>query len=360
MRVLQVITNLRTGGAERLLLDSLPLYRERGINMDLLLLNGEHYPFYEELAKSGIEIFSLGYGSVYNPMHIFKIVPFLRKYDIVHVHLFPTLYWVAIAKIISFSKVRLIFTEHSTSNNRMNKFFWQSLDKFIYTKYSKIVSITEEVHVAIKNHLKIKNDLLFSIIENGVNLSYYVNSIIKENKNIEDGEKIIIQVSSFREQKDQQTLIKALQLLPKNIVLNLVGEGIMRSDCERLVSELNLVDRVNFLGVRTDIPELLQMADIAVLSSHNEGFGLSAVEGMASGTPFIASDVPGLNSVVRGAGILFSPGDEGVLADKIKKLLLDKQYYVETAEACRKRAKKYDINIMVDKYIDLYNKILEK
>ncbi len=360
MKILQIITNLGTGGAEKLLIDSLPLYRKKGINMDLLLLNGKHYPFYDELLKSGIEVFSLGYGSVYNPINIFKITSFLKKYDVIHVHLFPTLYWVAIAKIISLSKTKLIFTEHNTLNNRMGKFIWRLFDRLIYSRYSKIISITGEVQTAIKNHLKTKDESLFCVIENGVNLSHYVNSVIKKFTNIDEGEKIIIQVSSFREQKDQRTLIKALKFLPENIVLDLVGEGVMKSDCEKLVSDLKLTKRVNFLGVRTNIPELLQMSDIAVLSSHYEGFGLSAVEGMASGKPFIASDVPGLNTVVEGAGILFFPGDEEALANKIKNLLSDKEYYYETAKACRERANKYDINIMVDKYINLYKSILEK
>jgi glycosyltransferase involved in cell wall biosynthesis len=358
MRILQIITNLGTGGAEKLLVDSVPLYIEKGIDMDLLLLNGKEYPFSNQLKSRNTNYISLGNSSVYNPLLVFKIIPFLKKYDIVHVHLFPTLYWVAIAKIISLSRTKLIFTEHNTSNNRMNKFIWRLLDKLMYSKYSKIISITEEVQTAIKNHLKINDQALFCIIQNGIDLSCYENSTIKESQNIQDGEKIIIQVSSFREQKDQKTLIKALQLLPENIILNLVGEGIMKSDCEKLVSELKLTNRVNFLGVRTDIPELLQMSDIAVLSSHYEGFGLSAVEGMASKTPFIASDVPGLNTVVGGAGILFSPGDERALADKIKNLLSDKQYYYDTAKACRERANKYDINIMVDKYIYLYKSIL--
>lgn len=361
MRVLQVITNLGTGGAEKLLLDSLPIYRKKGISMDLLLLNGERYPFYEEMEDSGIEIFSLGYGSVYNPIHIFKIIPFLKKYDIVHVHLFPSLYWVAIAKMISLSKVKLIFTEHNTSNNRMNKFIWRLLDNCIYSKYSKITSITEEVQTAIKNHLQFRNRHLFSVIQNGVNLSSFEYLTIQKYKNINEGEKIIIvQISSFRKQKDQRTLIKALTFLPANVILNLVGDGKLKLDCENLAADLGLTERVNFLGIRSDIPQLLVESDIVVLSSHYEGFGLAAVEGMAAGKPLIASDVPGLNSVVKGAGLLFPVGDEKSLADQIQKILSDKEYYLQVANACKKRAENFDINIMVDKYIDLYKSILEK
>ncbi|MDU1904877.1 MAG: glycosyltransferase [Dysgonomonas sp.] len=355
MRVLQVITNLGTGGAERLLADSVPIYINRGINMDILLLNGEKYPFYNQLREHKVRIYSLGLGSVYNPFLIFKIIPYLRKYDIIHVHLFPTLYWVSIAKILSFSKVKLIFTEHNTLNRRMGSSFWKIIDRVIYKTYSRVVSITDEVQLAIKNHLG-RNivDLNFSVITNGIDLSKFISTTLVDKTE----KKVIIQVSSFRDQKDQPTLIKAMSLLPEDLELLLVGEGENKRKCEKLAKELDLTTRVHFLGIRTDIAELFRSSDIAILSSHYEGFGLSAVEAMASGKPLIASDVPGLSRVVEGAGLLFSPGNDKDLANKINSLIKDEELYIKTAEACQKRAEEYDINIMVNKYIMLYKELM--
>jgi hypothetical protein len=82
-------------------------------------------------------------------------MPYLEKYDIVHVHLFPTLYWVALAKFLSFSKTKLIFTEHNTSNRRINKKLWRVSDNFIYRQYNAIVSITKEVDCVIKSNLSV-------------------------------------------------------------------------------------------------------------------------------------------------------------------------------------------------------------
>ncbi|MDR0605613.1 MAG: glycosyltransferase, partial [Bacteroidales bacterium] len=251
MQVLQVITSLYTGGAEKLLVDSIPIYREKGIDMELLLLNGDETPFFQTLKKSGIKIHYLTKGNIrkiYNPLLVFRIIPFLKKYDIVHVHLFPTLYWAALAKRLSFGKTKLVFTEHNTHNRRIGNITGRVLDKFIYHQYDTIVSITKEVDTIIKLHLSFKKDK-FKIIHNGINLSQFVRDFPKD-ENTVHSKIILIQVSAFREQKDQVTLIRALHYLPQNVNLLLVGDGDKRTKCEDLVKELNLSGRVSFLGVR--------------------------------------------------------------------------------------------------------------
>ena len=173
-----------------------------------------------------------------------------------------------------------------------------------------------------------------------------------------ENEKFVIQVSSYHPPKDQQTLIRAISLLPENIKLLLAGDGVTRKDCELLVASLELEKRVFFLGLRMDIPNLLKNVDIVVLSSRYEGLSLSSIEGMASGKPFIASDVPGLSEIVGGAGLLFQVGNEKELAENIAKLLSDKEYYSSIVESCQKRAEEFDIQSMVNKHINLYNSIL--
>ena len=109
-----------------------------------------------------------------------------------------------------------------------------------------------------------------------------------------------------------------------------------------------------------DVPELLKTADIVCLSSHYEGLSLASVEGMASGKPFIASNVPGLRDVVSGAGLLFELGDAQGLAKHIEALMQDKAYYEEVAQQCMQRAKAYDIQVMLDKHIALYQSLYAK
>jgi glycosyltransferase involved in cell wall biosynthesis len=362
MKVLHVINSLATGGAEKLILETFPLYKEKGLEIDVLVLNGLESPFIKQLNKLNCcNIYSLKFKSVYNPMAIFKIIPYLRNYNLIHVHLFPAQYWVVFAKLLSFSKVKLLFTEHSTYNRRREIRSFKFLDRIIYSFFNRVICITNEVKDNLQKHIHSNvNNLL--VIENGVNIailkstnSYSKNQIHKE---VHEDDVLIIQVSGFRDSKDQPTLIQAMSFLPNNYKLLLVGEGIMRKKCEALTQELQLQKRVLFLGIRMDVPQLLKTADISVLSSHWEGFGLVAIESMASGKPLIVSDVPGLSGVVAGAGILFEHGNSLLLANEIKNLIDNPDYYESVVTACQERANQFDIKIMVDKHIQLYDTII--
>jgi glycosyltransferase involved in cell wall biosynthesis len=366
MKILHIINSLNTGGAEKLVLDTVPLYNQKGIKTDVLVFDGFQYPFYKKLKEFNCcQLFSLNARNIYNPLLIFKIIPYIRKYDLVHVHLFPAQYWAVLAKLISFSGVKMFFTEHNTTNRRMqsNSSFFKKIDKLTYKGFDKIVCITEEIQSVLINYSGLKKHD-FLVIENGVNLDIINKAIVKEKKEISDkikiNDKIILQVAGFREQKDQQTLIRAMKLLPEDFKLLLVGDGVTRGNCEQLVIQLNLKNRVVFLGVRGDVPSLLKSADIVVLSSKYEGLSLSSIEGMASGKPFIASDVPGLNEVVKGAGLLFKLGDEKELAQHILELMGDTEYYHKIASQCMQRASNYDIHKMVDKHIALYKSLLNE
>ena len=358
MKILHIINNLNTGGAEKLLLETLPIYNKEGITVDLLLLNGTKYPFLKELEKQNCcTVYDIGKGSVYNPLLIFKIIPFLRQYDIVHGHIFPTFYWLAFAKIFSQSNTKLVYTEHATTNKRQENRLYKIVDNQIYKIYEKIICISDEIKSILKKHISLKDES-FIVIENGVNLSVIKDAkYLKKkeiNKNISETDQLLIQVSAFRQQKDQATLIRSMKLLPETIKLLLVGDGELRESNKELVKSLSLEKRVFFLGIRMDVASLLKTSDIVVLSSHYEGLSLSSIEAMASGKPFIASDVLGLHEIVNGAGILFQEGNEIELAEHIKKLLNDSDYYEKIALNCQVRAENYDIKKMVDNYIKLY------
>lgn len=358
MKVLFIINDMNTGGAESLLLNLLPKLKEYGVHADLLTLVGKKYPFYKALEEHNCcQIFSINAQNIYHPKIIFKLSPFFKGYDIVHVHLFPTLYWVAMARMISFSKATFIYTEHSTSNRRRKKAILKVIDRLIYRKYKSIVSISVAAKVALEKHLNFSEDK-FVLIENGIDLER-----IRTAKPLEylffepsENQKIIVQISRFYYPKDQATVIKSLALLPSNVKLLLVGEGEKLDECRQLVKAIGMADRVRFLGNRSDVPALLQTATLVVLSSFYEGLSLASIEGLASGKPFIASNVPGLKDVVEGAGILFSAGDEHDLAQKIEVLLSDKTLYEKTASRGAKRAELYDIRLSAQKHIDLYNR----
>lgn len=358
MRVLQVITSLSTGGAEKLVSDLIPLFNKEDMHCDILSLKAGKTLFKEKLVKE-CEVIELTKGSVYNPFLIFKIIPHLKHYDLVHAHLFPVLYWVVVAKWLSLSKVKIIYTEHSTDNRRRKYLVFKALDRLFYKGIWKIAVITPEVRENLKTHLRRKGDSKFVLIPNGIDVKRYsVAEPYPKSDFFSDSDFILIQVSSFREQKDQPTLIRALTYLPTDVKLLFAGGGPTEDYCKRLVLDSGLTDRVKFLGVRSNIPRLFKTVDVGVLSSHYEGFGLVAIEGMASGKPFLASNVPGLAGIVENYGLLFKAGNEKVLADKVLRLKNDLDFYDKTRERCQKRGAEFDIQKTANAYRSLFEQAL--
>ena len=137
----------------------------------------------------------------------------------------------------------------------------------------------------------------------------------------------------------------------------LVGDGERRDELKKLVSDQKVEDNVRFLGVRSDVANVLKAADVVVMSSHWEGLSLSNIEGMSVGKPFVASDVDGLREITKDAGILFKHEDADELASIILQLSKDKDYYDYIAARCYERAKQFDISKTIEGYNALYNKI---
>jgi len=361
MKVLQVIGNMWSGGAEKLLLETLPIYKAKEIKVDLLLFDGSEYPFLKELKKMDCCIIhTLNIKHIYNPIIIFKLIPYLRQYDIVHAHLVPAQYWVVFSKIISFSRVKLVQTEHNYTNSRMKSFWFKYIDIFIYKQYDKMVCLTDEMFKIFSNYTKI-NKKKYVIINNGINLNKIYNAkAYKKNEllsSISENDKIITQVSRFNKQKDQKTVIKSLMHLPENIKLIFVGEGETMAECEMLVSDLHLQKRVFFLGVRNDVSKILKTSDIIVLSSYYEGLSLSCIEGLASGKPFIGANVDGMSNIIKDCGLLFESKNDDELGKLILRLLTDNNFYKKIVSQCLETAKMYDINTMVQKHIEMYKSL---
>ena len=349
MKILHVITSLKTGGAEHLMVDLLPELKKMGNEVELLVFDGTRTPFYEQAVAMGIKIHSLAIGeSVYSPKHIFSLCRFIRHYDVIHTHNTACQLFVPITKCLTFGGAKLITTEHNANNRRRGKWYFKMADKWMYSRYEKIICIADQTKQNLEAHIGKKKKII--IIYNGVNTANFLKPIneITNRQNF-----IITMIAAFREQKDQDTLIRAMAELPDNYTLQIVGDGPRRPILEKLAEEKN----VEFLGIRTDIPDILSSTDIVVLSSHWEGLSLSSIEGMASGRPFIASDVDGLHEMVNGAGVLFPDGDHIALASAIRSLCENPKKYKEVAERCQARAKDYDISKMAASYNAVYKEI---
>lgn len=100
MKILHVITSLRTGGAEKLMIELLPRLKEYGYEVDLLLFDGTDTAFRRDAESSGIKVMELGKGgSVYSPIKLFKLFSYLKKYDVVHTHNTAPQFFAAISSI---------------------------------------------------------------------------------------------------------------------------------------------------------------------------------------------------------------------------------------------------------------------
>lgn len=354
MRILHVITSLRTGGAEKLMVDLLPRLRDFGHEVELCLFDGIRTPFYDEIEKMGIKIhtFQTG-GSVYNPMNIFKLIPLMKQFDIVHTHNTAPQLFVAIAHLFA-SKCKIFTTEHSTNNRRRSIKLFSWIDKWMYKQYNHIICISNIAEKSLRDYLNSESNKICTI-NNGVDVSKYMNAIPNEGiKTQFIGLNTAIMVAGFRWEKDQKTVIKAYSHLPENYHLLFAGTGVLEEECKELAKQFRLEDRVHFLGLRNDIPSLLKATDVVIMSSHFEGLSLSSVEGMACGNPFIASNVNGLREVVEGAGMLFPHEDEKTLAIQIQKCSEDIEFRKKIISLCQERAKSYDISLMAKNYNLLY------
>jgi N-acetyl-alpha-D-glucosaminyl L-malate synthase BshA len=177
------------------------------------------------------------------------------------------------------------------------------------------------------------------------------------------GEKVLMHISNFRPVKRVSDTIKILKEIIKkhSAKLLLVGDGPDRTECENLVRELNLNEHVRFLGKQTSIVELLSIADLFLLPSQSESFGLSALEAMSCGVPVIGSNIGGIPEVVAHGetGYVAELGDVERMAKYAISLFDNPKKLKIFSENARKVAiEKFDSNIIVPQYIKLYERLL--
>ena len=355
MRILHIISSLGQGGAEKLVSD-IALYCNK--KMDILILDNSFGVYGEKLQQRGINIIRPSQKrSFFSFSNFFFLRKHIKKYDVIHVHLFPCLYWIALLSL--FVSKKYVYTEHNTYNRRRKYVFLRLIERYIYSRYNNIICISESVATNLKLWLRVdwKN---ISIISNGIVLDNYENATPYKKtdfQNCQNDDILLVMVARFSASKDHPTLIKTMSLLPAKCKLLLVGYGERENEYRELVKTLNLTDRVCFLGFRQDVPNILKTANIGVISSHWEGFGLVSVEYMAAGCPVIASNVNGLSDIVKDAGLLFEAGNIDDLKEKIELLLNDDAKYREISLACIQRSEEFGIEKIVASYFYLYEKL---
>lgn len=366
MKLLVIINNLGKGGAENLIVQILPEFKKRGILVELLQLTstGSVPEYYDFLIKAGVKIHSLGCENIYKVSLIRKLKSFIKVhlFDLIHVHLFPAQYWVAIA--FKASKTPLIFTEHNTYNRRWGKFYFKPFDWFTYKKYNTLIAITEDVKTALINWMPVIKDNVV-VIKNGININQISNlPAIKRDVLLNDlgitnpSAKLLLMTSRFSWPKTQNVVVEAIQQLDSNVHLLLAGEGVQKAKTEKLVTTCGLDSRVHFLGFRIDVTSLMKSVDINILSTDFEGMSTATLEALAAGLPFLGSNVTGINNLVPDDRYLFERNNSEELAKKISLLLEDQSMENELSITALQHVQKFDITIMIEEHISLYKRVL--
>ncbi len=182
---------------------------------------------------------------------------------------------------------------------------------------------------------------------------------------IESGTKLLLHVSNFRPVKKVPELLRTFEIINREIKshLVLIGDGPDRSLCEALARDLGISDNVCFLGKLDSFVHWLQNADIFLLPSELESFGLAALEAMSCGVPVIATKAQGIPEVVIDGetGFLSGVGNFEEMAEQALVLLKNPELHQKFKLAARNRALTYyQKEPVVGEYIELYKNVIEK
>ena len=174
----------------------------------------------------------------------------------------------------------------------------------------------------------------------------------------------LLMVARFAAQKDHETLFHGLStLLDLEWTLDLVGTGPREEACRELARTLGLAERVRFLGMREDVPELMAACQVYLLISHWEGFPRSILEALRAGLPVVATNVGGVREAVIDdvTGFLAPEGDREFLAAKLRHMIEAPSLRVAMGEAARRHYERhFTFDRLVEETLALYGSLVEK
>jgi L-malate glycosyltransferase len=178
-----------------------------------------------------------------------------------------------------------------------------------------------------------------------------------------NGERILLHASNFRKIKRVQDVVKVFNEVQKNIPAKLlfVGDGPERATAEDLARELNISDEIRFVGKQEQMEDILAIADLFLLTSDYESFGLAALEAMASGVPVVSTNAGGLREInINGeTGYTANIGDIMTMSQQSLAILKDEKVLKTFKENAANYAKQFDIHNIIPQYEELYERILQ-
>jgi N-acetyl-alpha-D-glucosaminyl L-malate synthase BshA len=297
-------------------------------------------------------------------------VALYENLDLLHVHYaIPHASAAYMAKqILKSKKISLpyITTLHGTDITLVGKDpSFEPIIRFSLNNSDAITSVSKALKKETLQTFKIDNNI--EVIYNFID--FYKIQRIRQSANCclsnkSKNEKILMHISNFRKVKRIDDIVKVFAAVRKKIPskLVLVGDGPEKPSIERLVREKHLSKDVVFTGRIADPLEILASADLYLLPSETESFGLSALEAMAMGIPVISSNSGGITEVnIHGkTGFTCNVGDVNSMIKYSLELLTNPKKYQQFQHNAIDQAKKFDIKNILPKYMNLYKKVLGK
>jgi glycosyltransferase involved in cell wall biosynthesis len=293
-----------------------------------------------------------------------------RSIEVVHAHQYSPFFYATLAKFATGGRFRLILTEHGRHYPDDVSPMRRGLNRVVLDRLADAVNAC----CAFSAKALSRNDGFrgkrIEIIENGIDVDRYDamadRGSLRARLGLDDSRRYVAMIARFHPAKDHATLLRAFARVADHrpdVDLVLAGDGQLRGEIEEQVSSLGLTQRIRLLGVRRDVPEILQAVDIFALSSVCEAASLTLLEAMAAGRPVVVTAVGGNPEIVRQGidGLLTPRGDDAALAKSILRLLDDPDEAKRMGASGQKRVRdRYRLETTVDRYYNLYRRLVKR
>lgn len=331
-------------------------------------LDGYHNNvFYHEVEMPNYPLFEF---QLYTLALASKMVDVIRyeNLDILHVHYaIPHATSAYLAKQIVKKErdIKVVTTLHGTDITLIGlEPSFLPLVKFAIEESDAVTSVSRFLREKTLTNFNIKNKDI-DVIPNFIDTNFYkrCTDCDVRRQYAPNGEKILMHISNFRPVKRVTDTVRVLYEVLKSVPtkLILVGDGPERSDAERLSRELGISEHVRFLGKQTGLPQILSAADVFLLPSQSESFGLAALEAMSCGVPVVATSSGGIPEVIAHGetGYIAEIGDTERMAKYTIELLTNEKKHARFAEASRRRAvEEFETKLLLPDYEKLYERVL--
>jgi len=366
IKVLQVVHSMTIAGTEKLVYDMIKLF-PADISFVICCLD-EFDVLGEELKNEGFPIYCINRKPGYDLTLPKKIAEIVKKHDIdlIHAQQYTPYFYSVLSRVLNNFKTKLIFSEHGRHYPDVTKLRRRLCNLLFNHLTHRITGVSKYTkRQLVKKEWLSKSKI--EIIYNGVDIKRFEELTnkkdIQEELQISNDDIIIGYVGRLHPHKNPLMLIKAFERVQKNIPntkLLLIGNGELYEECQNLCNNMQLQSFIKLLGIRKDIPNVMQVIDILALPSHTEATSVVLLEAMASSIPIVCTCVGGNPELVEDSknGFLSASGDYKSMAENIIKLANNKDMRESMGKSGRQRLLKYFlIEDMVKNYEIIYREL---